>query len=70
MSNICSRHHKYDKDCKLCNTHPRALFPKGEWEKMHAEAEVAGVTDCKACGFTCYLTTDACPLCETEYEDS
>lgn len=70
MSNICSQHREYQRNCKLCNTHPRELLPNGEWERMHAEAEAAGETDCKACGFTYYLTTDACPFCDTEYEGS
>ncbi len=57
---ICSIHHEYNKDCKLCNTHPRDVFP--DWDKKVAEAEAAGKTTCK-CGFEYYLTTDSCPLC-------
>ncbi len=64
---ICSIHRKYNKDCKACNTHPRDLFPEGDWEEMTARAEAAGTTNCKACGFEYYLTIDYCPLCSEPF---
>lgn len=63
---ICSKHHGYEKDCKLCNTHPRDLLPG--WDKKVTEAEVAGSTICKKCGFEYYLTVDSCPKCGMEME--
>jgi len=57
---ICSRHQKYQADCKLCNANPRDLFP--DWDKKVAEAEAAGLYTC-VCGYEYYLTTDSCPFC-------
>lgn len=61
MASICSRHQGYDPDCKMCNTHPRAIFP--DWDEKVREAEEAGLTTCKKCSFEYYLTVDYCPLC-------
>lgn len=66
MCRICSRHGEYQKDCKLCNSTIRDLFPN-DWERMEAEAEAAGTMICK-CGFEYYLTTDSCPLCGEPYK--
>jgi hypothetical protein len=58
---ICSAHQKPDPNCRLCQLHPRDLFP--DWDKKVAEAEAAGTIKCRKCGFEFYLTTDICPKC-------
>lgn len=60
MANICSRHQRYEKDCKLCNSDVRDLFP--DWNDKVAEAEAAGSVTCE-CGFEYYLTVNDCPMC-------
>ncbi len=61
---ICSKHQKYDKDCKLCNTDIRELLP--DFDKKLAEAKAAGEHTCEKCGFVYYLTVDYCPSCDTQ----
>lgn len=63
MAGICSRHQKRQPDCRLCNTHPRDVFP--DWDKKVAEAKAAGEHTC-VCGFKYYKTIDFCPLCGKE----
>jgi hypothetical protein len=61
MAGICSAHQKPDPSCRLCQTHPRELFPN--WDAKVAEAKAAGTLKCRKCGFEFYLTTDMCPKC-------
>jgi rubrerythrin len=60
---ICSAHKVLDPNCKLCQSTPEDLFGKDVWNRMKAEAEVAGEHRCLKCGFLFYKTTNNCPLC-------
>ena len=69
MSGICSIHRDHDPNCNLCGKTPADLFGADAWARAEAEAEAAGKHTCTACGFTYYLTVDACPKCSTPHRD-
>jgi len=60
MAGICSKHQGYIKNCNLCNTTPKRIFP--DWTKKILKAEAIGTHKC-ACGFVYYKTIDFCPKC-------
>lgn len=58
---LCSIHRDPDPNCKLCQATPKDIFP--DWDDATAQAEVAGLTKCKKCGFEFYRTVTSCPAC-------
>jgi inhibitor of KinA sporulation pathway (predicted exonuclease) len=57
---VCSEHRTRQEACMRCQTD---LTDDPAFTEMVAEAKLAGLCTCTACGFGYYRTVDSCPMC-------